>query len=101
MAKALVRPCRHINRTSHFTLSIIRIFQVFDKSGYGYICASDIRAILQCMGEDLTEDESMNVCFFKGMNTLLRATTRQILFAFREEVISKIDPFLSRDVGGG
>jgi hypothetical protein len=32
--------------------------QVFDKSGCGYICASDIRAILQCLGEDLTEEES-------------------------------------------
>ncbi|XP_052254017.1 calmodulin-A-like isoform X1 [Dreissena polymorpha] len=32
-------------------------FTVFDKTGCGYICASDIRAILQCLGEDLTEDE--------------------------------------------
>lgn len=32
-------------------------FKVFDKSGCGYICASDIRAILQCLGEDLTEEE--------------------------------------------
>ncbi|XP_052805683.1 calmodulin-A-like isoform X2 [Mya arenaria] len=32
-------------------------FTVFDKSGCGYICASDIRAILQCLGEDLTEEE--------------------------------------------
>ncbi|XP_064610593.1 neo-calmodulin-like [Liolophura sinensis] len=32
-------------------------FKVFDKSGCGYICASDLRAVLQCMGEDLTEEE--------------------------------------------
>ncbi|KAL3859431.1 hypothetical protein ACJMK2_009654 [Sinanodonta woodiana] len=32
-------------------------FRVFDKTGCGYICASDVRAILQCMGEDLTEEE--------------------------------------------
>lgn len=32
--------------------------QVFDKGGCGYITASDLRAVLQCMGEDLTEEES-------------------------------------------
>ncbi|KAK3611439.1 hypothetical protein CHS0354_027164 [Potamilus streckersoni] len=32
-------------------------FRVFDKTGCGYICASDVRAILQCMGEDLSEEE--------------------------------------------
>ncbi|XP_076110387.1 neo-calmodulin-like isoform X1 [Mytilus galloprovincialis] len=32
-------------------------FRVFDKSGCGYITASDLRAVLQCIGEDLTEDE--------------------------------------------
>ncbi|XP_069109317.1 calmodulin-beta-like [Argopecten irradians] len=32
-------------------------FRVFDKTGCGYISASDLRAVLQCMGEDLTEDE--------------------------------------------
>jgi len=37
---------------------VFGIIQVFDKSGCGYICASDIRAILQCLGEDLTEEES-------------------------------------------
>lgn len=34
------------------------LFQVFDKGGCGYITASDLRAVLQCMGEDLTEEES-------------------------------------------
>ncbi|WAR06186.1 CALM-like protein [Mya arenaria] len=37
-------------------------FTVFDKSGCGYICASDIRAILQCLGEDLTEEENEICC---------------------------------------
>ncbi|XP_059140609.1 calmodulin-A-like isoform X4 [Physella acuta] len=32
-------------------------FRVFDKSGCGYITPSDLRAVLQCMGEDLTEEE--------------------------------------------
>ncbi|XP_033755642.1 calmodulin-A-like isoform X2 [Pecten maximus] len=32
-------------------------FRVFDKTGCGYISASDLRAVLQCMGEDLTEEE--------------------------------------------
>lgn len=32
-------------------------FRVFDKSGCGYITPSDLRAVLQNIGEDLTEDE--------------------------------------------
>ncbi|CAL1547707.1 unnamed protein product [Lymnaea stagnalis] len=32
-------------------------FRIFDKKGCGYITPSDLRAVLQCMGEDLTEDE--------------------------------------------
>lgn len=34
-------------------------FRVFDKHNRGYITASDLRAVLQCLGEDLDEDESM------------------------------------------
>lgn len=34
-------------------------FRVFDKHNRGYITASDLRAVLQCLGEDLEEDESM------------------------------------------
>lgn len=33
-------------------------FRVFDKHNRGYICASDLRAVLQCLGEDLSEEES-------------------------------------------
>lgn len=32
-------------------------FRVFDQSGCGFITSSDLRAVLQCMGEDWTEDE--------------------------------------------
>lgn len=35
-------------------------FRVFDKHNRGYITASDLRAVLQCLGEDLDEDESKN-----------------------------------------
>lgn len=33
-------------------------FKVFDKHNRGYISASDLRAVLQCLGEDLSEEES-------------------------------------------
>lgn len=36
----------------------IRCTQVFDKHNRGYITASDLRAVLQCLGEDLSEEES-------------------------------------------
>ncbi|XP_022907155.1 calmodulin-like isoform X2 [Onthophagus taurus] len=32
-------------------------FRVFDKHNRGYITASDLRAVLQCLGEDLNEEE--------------------------------------------
>jgi len=32
-------------------------FRVFDKYNRGYISASDLRAVLQCLGEDLSEEE--------------------------------------------
>lgn len=32
-------------------------FRVFDKHNRGFITASDLRAVLQCLGEDLLEDE--------------------------------------------
>ena len=37
-------------------------FRVFDKHNRGYITASDLRAVLQCLGEDLSEEES-ECCF--------------------------------------
>lgn len=39
-------------------------FRVFDKHNRGYITASDLRAVLQCLGEDLREDESKNIIIF-------------------------------------
>lgn len=36
-------------------------FRIFDKHNRGYITASDLRAVLQCLGEDLDEDESKNL----------------------------------------
>ncbi|KAK7505854.1 hypothetical protein BaRGS_00003125 [Batillaria attramentaria] len=35
----------------------VQAFRVFDKSGCGYITPSDLRAVLQNIGEDLTEEE--------------------------------------------
>ncbi|XP_060533146.1 neo-calmodulin-like isoform X2 [Cylas formicarius] len=32
-------------------------FRVFDKHNRGYITASDLRAVIQCLGEDLSEEE--------------------------------------------
>ncbi|ODN02619.1 Calmodulin [Orchesella cincta] len=32
-------------------------FRIFDKHNRGYISASDLRAVLHCLGEDLSEDE--------------------------------------------
>lgn len=37
-------------------------FKVFDKYNRGYITSSDLRMVLQCLGEDLSEEESMFVC---------------------------------------
>jgi Ca2+-binding EF-hand superfamily protein len=33
-------------------------FKVFDRTGNGFITSSDLRSVLQCLGEQLTEDES-------------------------------------------
>jgi calmodulin len=33
------------------------LIQIFDKHNRGYISASDLRAVLHCLGEDLSEDE--------------------------------------------
>ncbi|RNA44698.1 neo-calmodulin-like isoform X2 [Brachionus plicatilis] len=32
-------------------------FKVFDRKGNGFITSSDLRSVLQCLGEQLTEDE--------------------------------------------
>jgi calmodulin len=33
-------------------------FNVFDRSGNGFITSSDLRSVIQCLGEQLNEDES-------------------------------------------
>lgn len=33
-------------------------FRIFDKHNRGYITASDLRAVLRCLGKNLDEDES-------------------------------------------
>lgn len=39
-------------------------FRVFDKSGCGYITPSDLRAVLQNIGENLTEEESESASLY-------------------------------------
>ncbi len=38
-------------------MELRQAFRVFDKAGNGYITSSDLRSVLQCLGEQLTEDE--------------------------------------------
>jgi Ca2+-binding EF-hand superfamily protein len=47
--------CTDVGRTNSNYYDIV---QVFDKHNRGYISASDLRAVLQCLGEDLSEEES-------------------------------------------
>lgn len=53
-------------------------FRVFDKHNRGYITASDLRAVLQCLGEDLDEDESE----YRLKPIRLRRKVKIILFFF-------------------
>lgn len=43
-------------------------FRVFDKHNRGYITASDLRAVLQCLGEDLSEEESNSIRLITKLN---------------------------------
>lgn len=36
-------------------------FKVFDKHNRGYITSSDLSMVLQCLGEDLPEEESKQI----------------------------------------
>lgn len=62
-------------------------FRVFDKHNRGYISASDLRAVLQCLGEDLSEEES------KKRRNVVR--TDRTLMHFRsfpvEDMIKEVD----------
>ena len=44
-------------------------FKVFDRTGHGYITSNDLRSVIQCLGEQLSEDESMGI--FKTWNLVL------------------------------
>lgn len=47
-------------------------FKVFDKHNRGYITASDLRAVLQCLGEDLDSDESKTNKFISAEDSHLK-----------------------------
>ena len=39
-------------------------FKVFDRSGNGFITSSDLRSVIQCLVEQLNEDESKHIWHF-------------------------------------
>lgn len=45
-------------------------FKVFDKAGNGYITINDLRSVLQCLGEKLTEDESKLLIFLNKFSII-------------------------------
>jgi len=53
-------------------------FQVFDKHNRGYISASDLRAVLQCLGEDLSEEESKYIVYVTFKKKYQLSTSYQI-----------------------
>lgn len=60
-------------------------FRVFDKHNRGYITASDLRAVLQCLGEDLDEDESN--CLIECKINLIK--NRNLIVV--EDMIKEVD----------
>jgi len=65
--------------------------QVFDKHNRGYICASDLRAVLQCLGEDLSEEESKYKIKLLLRHTIARNNDFFILFTQVEDMIKEVD----------
>lgn len=53
------------------------LLQVFDKHNRGYIVASDLRAVLQCLGEDLSEEESKLGCIVSSIQLRDLRTNRK------------------------
>ncbi|KAG5866332.1 hypothetical protein JTB14_029091 [Gonioctena quinquepunctata] len=47
----------HVQSSEEEEKELRDAFRVFDKHNRGYITASDLRAVLQCLGEDLSEEE--------------------------------------------
>ncbi|XP_050055586.1 neo-calmodulin-like isoform X5 [Aphis gossypii] len=71
-------------------------FRVFDKHNRGYISASDLRAVLQCLGEDLSEEESNTVVgTYYNRYFIYYAISRTIfslaLFILVEDMIKEVD----------
>ncbi len=64
-------------------------FRVFDKHNRGYITASDLRAVLQCLGEDLDEDES-NFLFTENI-LCSKNNSNFFLFISVEDMIKEVD----------
>jgi Ca2+-binding EF-hand superfamily protein len=64
--------------------------KVFDKQRTGYITPSDLRVVLHCMGESLTEDESKKPIFqiFFFLYLFLEKT---FIFFSVDEMISEVD----------
>jgi len=59
-------------------------FQVFDKHNRGYISASDLRAVLQCLGEDLSEEESKYIVHTVTFKKKYQPSTSYIIKVLRD-----------------
>lgn len=42
-------------------------FKVFDRTGQGFITSNDLRSVLQCLGEQLDQDESKLINHLKPL----------------------------------
>ena len=60
---------------------------MFDRTGHGYITSSDLRSVLQCLGEQLNEDESQSHYFIFFINFYIKN-----LFQIQvEDMIEEVD----------
>ncbi|XP_035448475.2 uncharacterized protein LOC118274847 isoform X1 [Spodoptera frugiperda] len=57
LSKSMSGPAGNTSSAEQEERELRDAFRVFDKHNRGYICASDLRAVLQCLGEDLSEEE--------------------------------------------
>ncbi|ESO89750.1 hypothetical protein LOTGIDRAFT_192654 [Lottia gigantea] len=67
-------------------------FRVFDKSGCGYITPSDLRCVLQCMGEDLTEEEIDEMIAEVDIDGDGRIDFEEFITCMKEQDILEGDP---------
>lgn len=63
------------------------LFQVFDKHNRGYISSSDLRAVLQCLGEDLSEEESKLLQYRTKQSQFQKLTNLLNVFALHFRLI--------------